>query len=87
MSISVDSFWETNLEELSEQELWEHYEKCLKKHDWTYDFTEEEEIRQIGQTQFSHLAAARILVGTMDEKRATEMYFEYCPFLHDEDQE
>lgn len=74
--------WKTNLSSLSETELWDHFEKCLKVHDWTYSFSDDHGVWIAGKEQKDHLNKILGELRSIDADRANKMYYEACPWLN-----
>lgn len=76
--------WEVVLPDLSEDELWDHYAKCLSAHDWLYMFSSDPGVLRAGTEQCDHLTDIISLTTTYNEERSDEMYNTACPYLNDD---
>ena len=76
--------WLLDPNELNEQELWEHYEECLRAFDWTYQASNDAEVWHIGQQQEDHLTQVRNRCSALDPTRAYKLYYRYS-FYHNDD--
>lgn len=88
MPYFLAELWKTPLEPLTDpknaDELWDHYEKCLIAHDWTFEFTDDFGVWRAGQEQRLYLNTVRDLCSKRDEERTSKLYFKYS-FWHNED--
>lgn len=84
MPATLDKFWKTNLETLNEEELWDHYKRCLMRHDWTFEYSDDFDVLSVGQEQAYHLREVRNAAAVFNEGRAMKMYIENCPYLNDD---
>ena len=73
MSIHND-LWDIDPASLETDLLWEHYEACLKAHDWTYMYSSNPEFLQQGRDQAEHIALTRKLTETEDSYRSDAVY-------------
>ena len=73
--------WTQPIADLSEPELWELYEKCLKGHDWYYNYSDDHSVWRNGCTQSDRLTTLRGQLSDIDEARSNRMYWLACPWL------
>jgi len=76
--------WMLAPDELTEDELWEHYEKCLLGFDWTYHASDDADVWFIGQQQEDHLKQVRSLCEALDSVRSNNLFYKYS-FYHNDD--
>lgn len=76
----LSPLWKTDLAKLSEDEVWEHYAKCLAAHDWLYVYSDDAEVWSVCFKQHVHLRDLVFLTIKYDEKRSDEMYNAACPY-------
>ena len=66
--------------ELNEQELWKHYDQCLRQHDWGYEYSDDNRYWTNGTVESSYLGALKEKLKSIDKIRANNMYFMHSPF-------
>jgi hypothetical protein len=76
--------WKTTLDSLSNEELWVHFEKCLKAYDWYYSTTDDHGVWRAGEEQNEHLQAVSDRVRELDRERADRIYCKACPWLNED---
>jgi len=76
--------WNTTLTSLNEEELWDHFEKCLKAHDWTYNYSDDHGVWRAGEEQAAHLNKVLEGVRAVDRERADRMYYGACPWMNED---
>jgi hypothetical protein len=81
MPYSLAPLWKLDINSLSEEELWEHFEKCLKAHDWTYDYSDDHGVWRAGEEQTTHLHAVLTIARKYDRERAVNMYNSANPWI------
>ncbi len=84
MPYFLHALWKTDLKELSEADLWEHYEKCLKAHDWTYQYSDDHGVWRAGTEESDHLSAIRKLTEADDKDRSDKLYWRHCFWLNED---
>ena len=77
-------FWTKDPGNMNQEELWDHYKACLRRHDWTYNYSDDHGVWRHGVAQRDHLLLIRERVEELDEKTATELYNHHSPFLNDD---
>lgn len=76
--------WKTALEPMAEEELWDHYKKCLRAYDWYYIMSDDNDVWQAGEDQYNHLRRVAERVHRFDRKRADKLYCSACPWLNED---
>jgi hypothetical protein len=70
-------FFETNTSNMSNDQLWIHYESCLKLHDWSYDYSDDFYIWEIGSKERHHINNLLLKLGQIDSFKAQSLYDKY----------
>ena len=76
--------FEIKWSQLNEQELWEHYSKCLEQHDWPYQYSDDHRYWVNGQVERDYLDRMKESLKKLDKKRANKIYFGHSPFHNDD---
>ena len=84
MPYYLSPLWTTKLNGLSEDQIWDHLEVCLKAFDWTYNFSDDGGVYRAGVEQNNHLDAVMKYCRELDEDRANTLYYKHS-FWHNED--
>lgn len=80
MPYMLHPLWKTSLSSLSEDELWEHYETCLRAFDWYYSYSDDHGVYQAGTEQQAHVHALRTKLTEVDADRANALYEKHSPW-------
>lgn len=80
----ISTLFEQDISLLSDEQLWEHFEKCLIAHDWTYDFSDDHRVWIRGQEESSYLKGLRAKCEALDKQRSDELFFKHS-FWHNDD--
>ena len=65
--------------QMSGNEAWQHYEQCLKYHDWNYQRSDDSSYYHAGATERSYILMMRRGLTQRDEVRADELFNTYHP--------
>lgn len=84
MPYFLADLWKVSLTHLTEDEVWAHYEQCLKEHDWTFNYSDDAGAYRAGQDQASHLEKVRTYCSSLDKELADQLFFKYS-FWHNDD--
>lgn len=84
MPYFLHPLWKTTLGSLTEEQLWEHYDKCLRAHDWTFEYSDDHGVWRAGTEERDHIAAIRKILSESDEDAANKLYWKYSPFLNED---
>lgn len=76
--------WTTDPTELSEEEMWEHYERCLKAHDWMYMMSDDGGVYRAGEEQRNHIALLFEHLRLKDQPRTENLYNKHAPWLNED---
>lgn len=84
MPYFLADLWKTDLETLEGEELWEHLERCLTAHDWTFDYSDDHGVWMAGLEQLNHLQLVREKCEDIDTEKSNDLYFHHSPFRNDD---
>lgn len=84
MPYYLKPIFKTSTEDMSDELLWEHYEKCLQHNDWTADFSDDFGVARAGRDSLSYINAIRKRLQNIDGDRASKLYWKYS-FWHNDD--
>ncbi len=59
---------------MSDEELWKHYEACLRAHDWEHHYTDDHQVWLLGRDEASYIAKLKQRVSALDIERAGALY-------------
>lgn len=62
---------------LTLEQLWIHYEACLKSHDWNYEYSDDFRVWSNGRIQSDYIKHLVKVLSKHDEDKAKEMYNKY----------
>jgi len=68
-----------NYSNLTGDALWNHYEDCLKYHDWSFQYADDPTYHRLGKAERGYLIRFRDALKKLNEKRATELFNQYRP--------
>lgn len=72
--------WTKTLGSVTDEQLWEHYEKCLAAYDWYFAMSDDQGVWRAGQEQRDHLEAVMERLKQIDEDRTIELYTQASPW-------
>ena len=84
MPATLRDVWKADFHEMDNDELWNHYEDCLKAHDWTYDFSDDHQVWQVGNEERKHLLGVKALLEDVDRDNANTLYWKYSFFFNED---
>ena len=64
---------------MSDEELWEHFEKCCRYHDWFYEYSDDHRYWVNGKKERGYLISLKGAMKDLDENRANKIYFGHNP--------
>jgi len=79
-----DPLYEIDWSGFEEDVLWEHYEKYLKSHDWSYEYSDCHKYWASGSRERAETYKLKTYLGKIDKKKADEMFFKASPFYNDD---
>ena len=74
MSAKLNPIFSKNPNQMSGNKIWEHYEECLKCHDWTYQYSDDTSYYQRGSTELKYILMIRKGLALRDAVRADELF-------------
>jgi hypothetical protein len=66
-----------NYKLLPEDEVWAHYEACLKAHDWQYEYSDDYQVWNLGSDERSYLFRLDEYLSLIDRRRTVDLYKKY----------
>lgn len=75
----LDDIWCIDIKTLSDDELWEHFGKMLKQHDWYYAMSDDHRIWTRGTVQKAHITECSDILGKLDIGRRDSLLKKYNP--------
>jgi len=79
MPRSINQNFKKATASLSNSELWEHYELCLKQHDWSYQYSDDFQVWRVGSDERTYLVNLCDKLGAIDNDRSTNLFAKYRP--------
>lgn len=76
--------WNEEVDYMDDERLFEHFEKCLRCHDWTYDFSDDDGVFRAGEYQSKHIKHVAGMLERVDKEKASKLFFSYCPWFNDD---
>ena len=84
MPYYLTDLWKEDFHEMNNEQLWKHYEDCLKAHDWTYSYSDDHGVWQAGEDQYDHLKHVKLIAEELDREKAQKLYWKHS-FWFNED--
>ena len=77
MSLTANPLFEIKTHTLTLEKLWEHFEACLKAHDWTYEYSDDFRYWSKGKGERDYINHTRKVLEKHDAPRAQALYAKY----------
>ena len=84
MPRSLNPIYELTFTTMAEPGIWDHYEQCVRNHDWTYEYSDDHSIWVAGNKERDYIDAFRTHLQELDRSRADLLFYKYCPWLNDD---
>ena len=68
-----------NYSSLTGEELWNHYEDCLKYHDWSFQYSDDYSYFRLGKQERAYLISFCEKLKKLDDNRAVGLFNQYRP--------
>lgn len=68
-----------SIRNMSEDQLWEHYEKMLKTHDWHYGRSDDSQVYRVGSAERDTINSIRTVLRSIDSLRTEQLFKQYAP--------
>ena len=65
---------------MNTEELWNHYELCCRRHDWTYDYSDDHSVWDNGKNERNYLNHLKQYLDAIDSTKSNQIFNRYSPF-------
>lgn len=84
MPYHLKAIFKTDTSPMTDEQLWEHYEQCLTKHDWTYMMSDDGGVYKAGRDETQHILGVKNKLEIIDMGRADRLYWKYSFWYNDD---
>ena len=77
MSLTPNPLFGVKTHTLTLEKVWEHFEACLKAHDWTYEYSDDFRYWSKGNDERTHINHTKKVLEKHDAPRAVALYAKY----------
>jgi hypothetical protein len=60
---TLNEIFTKNVDVMNDQEKWDHYRECLKRHDWSFEFSDDFTCWKNGSIERDHIRVVRDKLG------------------------